>query len=128
MDLALFDTVETLSARFYRKGLWMVLTRPKGDLSTLEPHLVAHLQYQIALEKRGALFAAGPLVPSGNADPAGEGLIILRANSETEAREIADADPMHQAGVRDYTLRRWDLHEGRIAISIDLSDSSFRLE
>lgn len=128
MDDALLKEVQMLGARFYRKKLWVVMTWPTGDLASLEPQLIAHLQYQIALEKRGALFAAGPLSPSGDGPPTGEGLIILRAQSEAEAREIADADPMHSTGVRDYSLRQWDVHEGRIGISIDLSDSSFRLE
>jgi uncharacterized protein YciI len=128
MDDALREKVEAIGARFYKKTLWVIITRPVGALDTLAPHLIAHLDYQISLEKSGVLFAAGPLQPTDSTEPTGEGLIIVRAENEGDAGRIADADPMHRAGVRHYTLRRWDVHEGRMQISIDLSDSTFRLE
>jgi uncharacterized protein YciI len=59
---------------------------------------------------------------------AGMGLIIIRAGSAEEAKRIADSDPMHASGVRTYTLYQWSLNEGRLNISIDFSDRSYRLD
>jgi hypothetical protein len=56
------------------------------------------------------------------------GLIIIRAGSAEEAKRIADSDPMHASGVRTYTLYQWSLNEGRLNISIDFSDQSYRLD
>jgi uncharacterized protein YciI len=128
VDDALREKIEAIGSRFYKKTLWVVVTRPVDGFEALGPHLLEHLSYQIELEKTGVLFAAGPLTPGDAGAPSGEGLIILRASNEAEARAIADADPMHRAGVRRYTMSRWDVHEGRMQISIDLSDSSFRLD
>ena len=53
-------------------------------------------------------------------------MIIIRADSEAEARGIADQDPFHAKGLRTYTLQQWSLNEGRLNITIDFSDQSYR--
>ena len=63
----------------------------------------------------------------GEKEPA-FGLIIIRASSNEEARQIADRDPMHAAGVRTYTLYQWSMNEGRLTITLDFSDRSYRLD
>ena len=55
-------TPAELSARFLRKELYVVRTRPVVPREKLETLLAEHLEHQIALEKRGVLFAAGPLL------------------------------------------------------------------
>ena len=45
-----------------------------------------------------------------------------------QAREIADADPMHKAGVRSYTLRKWFLNEGSLEVSLKFSAQDFELD
>jgi hypothetical protein len=52
-------------------------------------------------------------------------LIIIRAQDETEARRITDADPMHASGARTYELYAWSLNEGRIDIKLNFSDQTF---
>lgn len=64
---------------------------------------------------------------SGRLLPRSDVLIIIRAAGADEARRTADSDPMHQAGARTYTLHEWTLNEGRITVSIDLSDQRCRL-
>lgn len=115
-----------LGEKFYGKELYVLVTQPSGPDADLRGAMVEHLHYQIGLEKRGVMFAAGPLAEEGK-DWAGTGMFILRAADFAEARAIADADPMHRSGARTYTLRRWRMHEGRIAIAINLSDSSVEL-
>jgi uncharacterized protein YciI len=110
-----------------RLQLWAILTRGIAPLEEIRKHRDAHLAHQVELEKAGIMFAAGPL-----AEPDGArvqfGLIVIRARDEMEARRIADSDPFHRAGVRSYTLHRWEIVEGRINVSVDLSDGATRLD
>ncbi len=86
--------------------------------------LPAHLAYQKEMEAAGKLFLAGPLSDDSGEHTSGGGLIIYRAASMAEARDLADNDPMHQSGMRTYSLRRWLINEGNLAFSIGLSDQS----
>ena len=115
-----------IGKHFYGKTLYVITTRPARPDADLRTHMVAHLRHQISLEKQGILFAAGPLAGEDGAW-GGNGMFVIRAAGFEEARAIADADPMHRAGERVYDLRSWRLHEGRIILSIDLSDSSVEL-
>ena len=85
-------------------------------------HLMAHLDYQVQLEQTGIMFAAGPLQEAGSDSKfPRQGMVIIRAASFEEAEAIADADPMHKAGVRTYKLRRWTLNEGGFDLSVRFS-------
>lgn len=114
-----------LRDKMLRKRLWVVITKAVAPREELDKVLEAHLHHQIRLEKEGIMFGAGPL---SNADgsPTGTGMIIIRAESEVEARGIADQDPFHAKGLRTYTLQQWSLNEGRVTITIDYSDQSYR--
>jgi uncharacterized protein YciI len=126
MNEPLPPEVLKIGEKFYGKELYVLVTRPSAPDADLRTHMVEHLHYQIGLEKQGVMFAAGPLAEEGEAW-GGTGMFILRAKDFDEARAIADADPMHRSGARTYTLRRWRMHEGRIAVAINLSDSSVEL-
>jgi len=126
MAITYSPAAAALRDKMLRKQLWVVITKavaPPQDLSQL---LEAHLQHQIRLEKDGILFGAGPLTHA-DGSPTGTGMIIIRAESEADARRIADQDPFHNSGLRTYTLQRWSLNEGRIMLTIDFSDQSYRL-
>lgn len=74
------------------------------------------------LEREGIMFAAGPLLEGDDVAPRERpGLIAIRADSLEEARCIADADPMHTSGTRNYTIRGWRINEGSINVAIKLS-------
>lgn len=114
-----------LRDKMLRKRFWVVITKAVAPKEELDKVLEAHLYHQIRLEKEGILFGAGPLSnPDGS--PTGTGMIIIRAESESEAREIADQDPFHAKGLRTYTLLQWSLNEGRVTITVDYSDQSYR--
>jgi uncharacterized protein YciI len=114
-----------LSGKMLKKRLWVVITKAAAPPEKMSPLLEAHLQHQIRLEKEGIMFGAGPLSnPDGS--PTGTGMIIIQAESEAEARRIADQDPFHANGLRTYTLQQWSLNEGRITVTIDYSDQSYR--
>ncbi len=115
--------------QFLGLELYVYETRLSGDPSKMAAHLPDHLDYQLELERRGIMFGAGPLFDQDGAKgPPEAGMIIIRADSMEQAREIADADPMHKAGVRTYTLRKWIINEGSLEVSLKFSSQDFGLE
>lgn len=105
-----------------RKNLYVVLTTPVNGLGPIMENLKPHLDYQIELERRGIMFGAGPFFDDAEAEWHGEGMVIIRANSLVEAREIAAADPMHKSGARTFTVRPWLLNEGTVTVKITYSN------
>jgi len=103
------------------KQLFMVRSTPQVPLDQLAAHLPPHLGYQKELEDEGTLVLAGPLSDASGEEWSGEGLVIYRAGSIDEARQIADADPMHANGLRTYEVRAWLLNEGSLNVSLSLS-------
>ena len=66
-----------------QKELYVTSTKPAPSV-TLEMMMEVvppHLEFQVGLEQRGIMFAAGPLFPSGSELWQGEGLIIVRASA-----------------------------------------------
>lgn len=119
-------TPESLYASMLRQSLWVVTTRPARGPG-IQAVLPEHLAYQVALERAGTLFGAGPIFEEGDAAPPTGGMIILRAGSEAEARQIAEADPFHAKGLRQFTLHRWLLNEGSMTLTLRYSDQSLVL-
>jgi len=75
-------------------------------LSIIDPALnqqirPAHLAYLNELYKKGQVVMAGPF-PDGSG-----GLVIYRANSEDEARKLAEQDPVVAQKARTLTLKTW---------------------
>ena len=112
---------EFLNFDLYIYETWEICERRSRE------HFSAHLDYQIELEKRGVLFGAGPLYEAEDSRPSA-GLIIVRAENIAMAREIADQDPMHKFGAREYRLRRWKLNEGSFSICVKVSNQSVVFE
>jgi uncharacterized protein len=121
------DKADLSVARMLKKQLWVIMTRAEAPLEEVREHLKAHLQHQIALEKAGIMYGAGPATRPGETSAA-FGLIIIRAKDEAEARRIADSDPMHSSGVRRYELFSWSLNEGRVNVALSFSDQTFSFE
>lgn len=96
----------------------ILATTPQDMQATLP----AHLAYQKEQEAAGKLFLAGPLSDDSGDNMSGGGLIIYRAASMEEARELAKSDPMHAEGKRTFTLRKWLVNEGSPSFSTALSD------
>jgi uncharacterized protein len=119
--------IEALHERMLRKQLWVIITKRVATPKEVKKYLKAQLEHQISLEKQGILYGAGPATVPGENDAA-FGLIIIRASNSEEARRIADRDPMHASGVRTCTLYQWSMNEGRLNITLDFSDRSYRLD
>ncbi len=105
------------------KRLYVILTSPTGSIDALAAHLPAHLAYQKELERRDITFAAGPFADDAEQTWSGEGMIIVRAKSLDDARQLAELDPMHTSGVRKFRLRPWLLNEGSYTVRVCYSES-----
>ena len=110
-----------------QKQLYVVHTKPTNGLGPVMQNIEPHLKFQIELEEKGIMFGAGPFWDDAEEKWEGEGMVIIRAGSLAEAREIADSDPMHKSGARSYTVRPWLLNEGTVTVKIRYSDGSREL-
>ena len=66
-----------------------------GEAVSFRP---AHHEYMTTLKSTGKMEAGYRFVDGKG------GVYILQAASEDDARRIADADPYHKNGIREYTL------------------------
>jgi uncharacterized protein YciI len=115
-----------LMQKMLRKKFFAVLSKPLVPPEQLRPVLAAHLDYMIGLEKRGVIFASGPLADAER-PPQGEGLTIVRAASAAEARAIAEADPFYKNGLRTFELKEWTVMEGMLGLRVNYSDQTIEL-
>ena len=100
---------------------------PQKGPEEVKAVLPEHLAYIKGLETAGHLVMAGPLSDDSGEEMQGAGMIILRASSMEEARDLAANDPMHKSGVRAFRLRRWLVNEGAVHMSVGLSTGTVRL-
>jgi uncharacterized protein len=111
-------SIAELTKGMLRRKLYAVFSFGKG--LDLRPYLHAHLEYMIALERQGKLFASGPF---GNGT-SGDGMTILRAADEADARDIMSKDPFIIHGVRTFTIKEWTVMEGSVGLTVNFSDQS----
>jgi uncharacterized protein YciI len=115
--------IAALTGKMLRRKFFAVLSKASATPDKLKALLPAHLEYMIGLEKRGVLFASGPL-SDGAGPPSGAGLSILRAGSAEEARAFAEADPFVSSGLRSFELKEWTIMEGTLGLRVNFSDQS----
>jgi len=118
------ERVADLTRKMLRKKLYVLLSKPLVAPDKLQPFLLAHLEYMVSLEKRGLVFASGPLADEGGGQPAGLGLTVLRAKDAAEARALAEGDPFVKNGLRTFELKEWTVMEGTLELRVNLSDQS----
>jgi uncharacterized protein YciI len=112
-----------LMQKMLRKKLFVLISKPLVAPEKLKPFLPAHLEYMISLERRGLVFASGPL-SDGEGPPTGQGLTVLRTKDAKEARALAAADPFVANGLRSFELKEWTVMEGTLSLRVNLSDQS----
>lgn len=120
------ENARRLLAGMLQKPLYAALRTP-CDLTRFGELLERHLQWAIAAERRGELFASGPFTEEGGTPGALGGLSILRAGSLEEAERIIAGDPFISEGVYGATVRKWMLMEGGLTITVRFSDQSYLL-
>ncbi len=109
------------SAPSLRMQLYVV-TSIAQSLDAVKQNLPNHRAYLRELEDKNTLFGAGPLWTDDGQYFEGDGLLIYRASSVEEAHQLAQADPMHKSGAREFTIRPWLLNDGSITIRVTLSE------
>src|SRR5580704_17955387 len=102
------ERVADLTRKMLRKKFYVVLSKPAATPDKLQPYLSAHLEYMIGLEKRGLVFASGPL-------------------DAGEARALAEADPFYINGVRSFEIKEWTVMEGTLGVRVNLSDQTIEV-
>ena len=123
MSAAAEERIRQLTQRMLRKKLFVILSKGAATAEQVGAVLPQHLEYMIGLEKKGVLFASGPLTAAAGT-PAGDGLTILRAANADEARTIASADPFVVNKLRTFEVREWTLMEGSFGVKVNFSDQS----
>jgi len=113
--------IAELTKGMLRLKLWVIFSHGKG--LDLQPYLADHLAYMIALEREGKLFASGPFGDGTR----GDGMTIVRAASEDEARGIALRDPFVINGIRTFKIQSWTLMEGSLSVTVNFSDRSAKI-
>jgi uncharacterized protein len=119
------SSVHPLTHKFLGKEMYLVVTRPVRS-PEIEKRLSDHLAHQVELERKGIMFAAGPLYARGSQVPEA-GMFVLRADSFEEAEAIAKTDPLHAAGLRTYTIQKWRVNEGCITLKVNYSDQTVQI-
>ena len=110
------------------RKLYVVFTSPVNGMAPVMEVLDEHLAYQNKIQDEGIMFGAGPFSDDAEQNWNGEGMIIIRADTMTAAKTIADNDPMHATGARSYTIRPWLLNEGKMTIDLIFSNKSMELK
>jgi len=120
------DRIQELTKRMLRKRLYVVLSKGGATPEQISALLPQHLEYMIGLEKKGVLFASGPL-SDAEGKTRGDGLTIIRAANAADARRIAEQDPFVLNKLRTFELREWTVMEGSLGITVKLSDQTLEL-
>jgi len=120
--------MEQIQVRMGRVPLFAIFMRPTEHYDVSSPEgqelMRRHLQFQLDLEDRGILLAAGPLdlkspAPVGRPTPAESdpivdpsGMYLVAATDREAAEAIAASEPFERAGWRSHKLCAWMLNEG----------------
>jgi len=119
-------TAQQMLAAMLNKPLYVALRQP-ANLARMGELLQSHLEWAIAAERRGVLFASGPFVAEGAAPGSTGGMSILRAGSVEEALSLLAEDPFINEGVFTVEVRKWLLMEGGVTLTVRFSDQTGRL-
>ena len=101
------------------------MLRHTEDGAKLRELLSDHLEWMRGNEKAGRVFLSGPTEPSAGSGL--NGLTIIEASSREAADALAQQDPLIRAGAVTYSMHTWNVNEGRIALTLYLSDQSASL-
>lgn len=117
--------VERLKAAMLKKS-YFVMFRKILAPEKLRSVMLEHYRWIIDLEKRNLVFASGPLFGQDGAQ--GVGMTVFKAKDWEEATRLAASDPFCTSGAAEFDIKRWQINEGRICVSVDFSDRSYAIE
>ncbi len=81
---------------------FVVVSRLLVDRDRLTPFRDSHQAYMAKLKAEGKLRMAGRFTDGRG------GMYILFADGLPAAKKLADGDPYHSNGLREYELREWE--------------------
>ena len=113
--------IAELTKGMLRLKLFVIFSYGKG--LDLKPYLAEHLTYMIELEREGKLFASGPFGDGTS----GDGMTIVRAANEAEARGMALRDPFVVNGIRTFKIQSWTVMEGSLSLTVSFSDRAAKI-
>ena len=119
--------VNELHDKMLHKRLYVIFSEPTEKTGDRKKVFPKHIAYQLEIERKRILFAAGPFVNS-KGKPQGPGMIVIRAKSMAEAKRIAEADPFHKLGFRKFRIQAWEINEGGFNINIKFSTGTYKIE
>lgn len=108
------------------RDYWLVLSTPVPGTSQadIDAHAGEHISWLLGLERDGVLFLSGPLLSGPGTGP-GSGVTVLRTAGQDDAEAVAAKDPFVLAGLRTFTVHRWRLNEGSIAVRLSLGAATY---
>ena len=119
------NAVAELLAPMLRKTLFVALNRVVAPASEIAPFVADHLVYMNKLEADGLLWASGPFIEEGVL--VGDGLTILSTSTIEQAENLMKQEPLIKRGLRKFELRKWELREGRMTVTLDASTIKYSL-
>jgi uncharacterized protein YciI len=105
------EEINELIAPNIRKRLFAARSYPAASQEQMSPYVPEHLRYMEANEDK--IFLSGPFIREGQL--VGEGLTVLRVDSEHDAHALMQAEPLIKHGVRRYDLKVWEVREGSLS-------------
>ena len=84
---------------------YLVLSERLAEIAAVKAKTADHFRWMHQQHTAGNVLISGP-TPDRTM-----GIYVIRAASETEARAIADSDPFHLHGLRQYRLLPWEVHQ-----------------
>ncbi len=117
------EEISELIALNIRKRLFVAFSYPLVSQDEMLQHVPEHLRYMEANEHK--IFLSGPFIKEGQL--VGEGMTVLRVDSEQDAHAFMRAEPLIKHGVRRYELKVWELREGALTFEAKLSRSKLFL-
>ena len=123
------EMIENASSRdTLAKQLFVVFTEPIDGLENDPNSKAEHLKYQVEIEQKGIMLAAGRLADDSGESWSGDGMVIIRADSLEKATKIAEADPMHSSSARKLNIRPWVMNEGGFKLRATFSEGKQRID
>ena len=119
--------VNKLHDKMLHKRLYIIFSEPTEKTGDRRKAFPKHIAYQLEIERKGILFAAGPFVNS-KGKPQGPGMIVIRAKSMAEAKRVAEADPFHKLGFRKFRIQAWEINEGGFNIKVKFSNGNYTID
>ena len=84
---------------------YLVMSRPVADREQLRASLDDHLAWMRSQHATSSVLFSGPTADHSM------GIYVIAAPTRAEAQAIADSDPFHALGLRNYEMLDWEVHQ-----------------